>query len=128
MEVGRFHHSALASCYNVGKQSLSKPSISFTQSHTTGRQGNVVVKPTDIKIKLGIEKAEALFYSTSGVKQRDNLAPALFLFVIQATVETTHRKWSNMELSKPELLFYPNEDDGFLNKTFQKKGTRDTPF
>jgi hypothetical protein len=31
---------------------------------------------TDIKIKLGIEKAEALFYSTSGVKQRDNLAPA----------------------------------------------------
>jgi len=29
-----------------------------------------------------------------------------------------------MELSEPELLFYPNEDDGFLNKRSQKKGTR----
>ena len=58
---------------------------------------------TDIKIKLGIEKAEALFYSTSGIKQGDNLALALFFFVIQATVETMHRKWSTMEQSEPQL-------------------------
>ena len=53
---------------------------------------------TQIKIKLGIEKAEALFFSTSGVKQGDNLAPALFLFVIQATIKTMHREWSTMNL------------------------------
>ncbi len=56
---------------------------------------------TDIKIKLGIEKAEALFYSASGVKQGDNLAPTLFLFAIQATIKTIHHKWSNMKLSQP---------------------------
>ena len=78
---------------------------------------------TNIKIKLGIEKAEALFYSTSGVKQGDNLAPALFLFAIQATIETMHRKWSAMKLSEPKLIFFPDEAEGFLNKRSQKKGT-----
>ena len=81
---------------------------------------------TDIKINLGIEKAEALFYSTSGVKQGDNLAPTLFLFLfaIQARIETMHRKWSAMNLSQPQLQFYPNENEGFLNRRSQKSSTR----
>jgi hypothetical protein len=78
---------------------------------------------TNIKIKLGIEKAEVLFYSTSGVKQGDNLAPALFLFAIQATFETMHRKWSAMNISAPQLQYFPNEAKGFLNKRSQQKGT-----
>ena len=77
---------------------------------------------TDIRIKLGIEKAEALFYSTLGVKQGDNLAPALFLFAIQATIETMHRKWTDMDLSQPQLIYFPNETEGYLNKRSQKKG------
>ena len=83
----------------------------------------VVIKKmyTDIKIKLGIEKAEAFFISTSGVKQGDLLAPALFLFAIQATIETMHRKWSAMNLSETQLQFYPNLADGYLNKRSQKK-------
>ena len=80
--------------------------------------------PRKIKIKLVIEKAEALFYSTSGVKQGDNLAPALFLFAIQATIETIHRKWPDMKLLQPQLHHFTNENDGFLNKRSQKKGTR----
>ena len=76
----------------------------------------IVIKKmyTDIKIKLGIDKAEVMFNSTSGVKQGDNLAPALFLFAIQATIETMHRKWSSMNLSEPQLQFFPNLADGYF--------------
>ncbi|MCP4744834.1 MAG: reverse transcriptase family protein, partial [Desulfobacteraceae bacterium] len=85
----------------------------------------IVIKKmyTNINIKLGIEKAEAIFNSTSGVKQGDNLAPALFLFAIQATIETMHRKWDSMNLSKPQLRYFPNLADGYLNRRSQKKGT-----
>jgi hypothetical protein len=37
---------------------------------------------TNINIKLSIEDAELIFNSISGVKQGDNLAPVLFLFVV----------------------------------------------
>ena len=79
---------------------------------------------TDITIKLGIEKAKALFISTSGVQQGDNLAPVLFLFAIQATIDTMHRSWSAKKLSESELEYFPNESNGFLNKRSQKTGTR----
>jgi hypothetical protein len=79
---------------------------------------------TDIKIKLGIEKAEAIFNSTSGVKQGDNLAPALFLFAIQATIETMHRKWSSLNLIEPDLQYFPDKSQGFLNRKSAKPGTR----
>ena len=39
---------------------------------------------TNINIKISIEDAEFIFNSISGVKQGDNLAPVLFLFVVQA--------------------------------------------
>jgi hypothetical protein len=42
---------------------------------------------TDINIEVRCGKATASFTSRSGVKQGDNLAPVLFLFVIQAAVE-----------------------------------------
>ena len=35
-----------------------------------------------------------------------------------------HRKWSSMNLSEPQLQFFPNLADGYLNKRSQKKGTR----
>jgi hypothetical protein len=47
---------------------------------------------TNINIKLSIEDAELIFNSISRVKQGDNLAPVLFLFVVQAAVETMHKK------------------------------------
>ena len=78
---------------------------------------------TDINIKLRIDKAEAIFNSTSGVKQGDNLPPVLFLFVIQATIDTMHQKWSFVDLASPQLEWYPNAK-GFLNKRSPKSGTR----
>jgi len=77
----------------------------------------------DINIKLRINKAEAIFNSTSGVKQGDNLPPVLFLFVIQATIDTMHQKWSSVDLASPQLEWYPNAK-GFLNKRSPKSGTR----
>eukprot|EP00979_Chaetoceros_neogracilis_P009041 scaffold2037_cov247-Chaetoceros_neogracile.AAC.5 len=61
---------------------------------------------TDVRIKLSIEEAEAFFNSTSGVKQGDNRAPVLFLFAIQAAVETMHRKWSSLDLAEPQLEWF----------------------
>ena len=61
---------------------------------------------TDITIKLGIEKAEAFFISTSGVKQGDNLAPILFLFAIQAMIDTMHHNWKPQNLSEPQLQYF----------------------
>jgi exonuclease III len=77
---------------------------------------------TDVRIKLSIEEAEAFFNSTSGVKQGDNLAPVLFLFAIQAAVETMHRKWSSLGLAEPQLEWFPNAG-AHLNKRSQKSGT-----
>jgi hypothetical protein len=48
-----------------------------------------------------VEKANATFPSTSGVKQGDNLAaPILFLFDVQAAVELMNEKW---RFRKPDL-------------------------
>ena len=46
--------------------------------------------------------------STLGVKQGDNLAPLLFLFVIQAAVETMQESWPT---KLPDLQYSPNEWD-----------------
>jgi hypothetical protein len=43
---------------------------------------------TDVSIKSKIGSAKIEFTSTSGVKQGNNLAPVLFLFAIQAAIET----------------------------------------
>jgi hypothetical protein len=46
---------------------------------------------TDIEVSTSVGKAKPTFPSTSGVKLGDNFSPALFLFAIQATVESMNR-------------------------------------
>jgi hypothetical protein len=43
---------------------------------------------TDVTVRFAVGKVEAEISSTVGVKQGDTLAPILFLFVIQAAMET----------------------------------------
>lgn len=43
---------------------------------------------TNVRVKLTVGGVEVVFDSTVGVKQGDNMAPVLFLFVIQAAMET----------------------------------------
>ena len=78
---------------------------------------------TDNKIKISIEDAEFIFKSISGVKQGDNLAPVLFLFVVQAAIETMHANWSTMKIATPDLKYFPSEDNGCLSICSTKKNT-----
>ena len=58
----------------------------------------------DIEVTTSVGKAKTTFPSTSGVKQGDNLAPLLFLFVVQAATETMEKNWS---FEKPDLSVTP---------------------
>jgi hypothetical protein len=55
---------------------------------------------TDIEITLQSGDASRSFPSTSGVKQGDNLAPILFLFVVQAAAKNIDKKWT---FARPQL-------------------------
>lgn len=74
---------------------------------------------TNIQIHLSIETAKTSFKSTSGVKQGDNLAPVLFLFVIQAAIDTMHKYWPT---ATPPLQWFPSSKS-FLNKRSQSKSS-----
>ena len=63
---------------------------------------------TDIHVTLQVSKEKEEFMSTSGVKQGDNLAPLLFLFVIQAAIEMMQESWPT---KLPDLQYSPNEWD-----------------
>jgi hypothetical protein len=81
---------------------------------------------TNINIKISIveEDAEFIFNSISGVsKQGDNLAPVLFLFVVQAAIETMHANWSIMKIATPSLNYFPSEINGCLCIRSSKKST-----
>jgi hypothetical protein len=47
----------------------------------------------NITINMNVGKTNVSFESTSGVKQGDNLAPVLFLFVIQAVIDMMEEDW-----------------------------------
>jgi hypothetical protein len=53
---------------------------------------------TDVTINLRVGELEQ-FLSTSGVKQGDNLAPVLFIFVIHAVSNTLDKKWVSQPLT-----------------------------
>lgn len=74
---------------------------------------------TNIQIHLNIGTAQTSFKSTSGVKQGDNLAPVLFLFVIQAAIDTMHKHWPT---TLPPLQWFPTSKS-FLNKRSQNKNS-----
>ena len=76
---------------------------------------------TDNKVTTRAGKEKVTFDYTSGVKQGDPLAPALFLFVIQATCVYMDKKWT---FRKPPLSV---ADEGYLNKRVANK-KRLSPF
>ena len=64
-----------------------------------------------IKIKVGKEKT-LIDYST-GVKQGDNLAPILFIIVMQFLAELLGKKWKENNIYMPS---FNHDTNGFLNK------------
>lgn len=75
----------------------------------------------DINIKLIVEDAQFIFNSISGIKQGDNLTPALFLFVDQATIKIMHANWSSISIQTPDIKHFPSKNNGYLSKRDPEK-------
>jgi hypothetical protein len=72
---------------------------------------------TDVTVRFAVGKVEADITSTVGVKQGDTLAPILFLFVIQAAMETLEPVFGKHCIKVPT---FRTADDDVL--TCLKKG------
>ena len=68
-----------------------------------------------MKFKSGKQIHE--FLNLVGVKQGDNLAPVLFLFVMQAALESLERVWAEHSIILPSFNWLPNNEDGTSNGT-----------
>ena len=64
---------------------------------------------TDITIDTKVGKTKESFASTSGVKQGDNLAPVLFLFAIQAAIDTMDQHWP---VERPQFAWFGDDENG----------------
>jgi hypothetical protein len=64
---------------------------------------------TDVTVRFAVGKVEAEISSTVGVKQGDTLAPILFLFVIQAAMETLEPVFGEHGIKVP--TFRTADDD-----------------
>jgi hypothetical protein len=83
---------------------------------------------TDMNVKLQIGKEEHDIPYTVGVQQGDNMAPILFLFVMQAFSETLEDKWEKeWGLTKPTYHFHRSkkarEHGRLLAQDCKAKGT-----
>ena len=72
-------------------------------------------KPVRMTFKSGKTKYE--FVNVVGVKQGDNLAPVLFLFVMQAAMETLQPIWQEHNISTPSFEWRPEDDIATNNNT-----------
>ena len=75
---------------------------------------------TDVTINLRVGESLEQFLSTSGVKQGDNLAPVLFIFVIHAVSNSLDKKW---DFTTPDLRWYPDTQAGSKPRG-QLRGTK----
>ena len=83
-------------------------------------------QPVTIKYTWG--KNNHVFPSLVGVKQGGNLSPILFLFIMQATMETLEAVWRDHNIEPPSFSWDPDSEDGSINGTItgqpaQKTGT-----
>ena len=64
--------------------------------------------------------------SLVGIKQGDTLAPILFLFIMQAAMETLEAVWSDHNIEAPSFSWDPDSDDRSINGTITGQLTRKT--
>ena len=81
-------------------------------------------QPVTIKFTWG--KNKHAFPSLVGVKQGDNLAPILFLFIMQAAMETLEAVWSQHNIEAPSFSWDPDSEDGSINGTITTQPTNRT--
>ena len=73
---------------------------------------------TNCTVLLDVDGDDIEIQYTIGVKQGDNLAPVLFLFYIQAAIDTLEKKWT---FAKPE--YSTAEDDIFTGRNSSTRVT-----
>ena len=84
----------------------------------------------DVNIEYKVGKKKFGIISTVGVKQGNNLAPILFLFVMQAAMDTLEVVWKENKIETPEFMWAPDDEDGTANGTVtgQKTNIRGSLF
>jgi hypothetical protein len=76
---------------------------------------------TEIKIKVGKEE-RTIPYSV-GVKQGDNMAPVLFLFLMQAMAEALEGDWKENDIDMPQFRHFKKTNGGrLLGQDWKAKG------
>jgi hypothetical protein len=75
---------------------------------------------TDVTVRFGVGKVEAEISSTVGVKQGDTLAPILFIFVIQAAMETLEPVFGEHGVKVP--TFRTADDDVLTGRKMGEAG------
>jgi Reverse transcriptase (RNA-dependent DNA polymerase) len=81
---------------------------------------------TDMFVNLEYKKEKREIPYTLGVQQGDNMAPVLFLFLMQAFAETLEQNWKMWELTAPEYRYMNRgtKQQGYLfNQTASARGT-----
>jgi hypothetical protein len=78
----------------------------------------------DMEIKLKVSKEERTTpYSVLGVKQGDNMALVLFLFLMQAMAEALEKEWSENEIDIPQFRHFEKTERGrLLGQAWKMKG------
>jgi hypothetical protein len=68
----------------------------------------------DTEIKLKVGKEERTIPHSVGVKQGDNMAPALFLFLMQAMAEALEKEWTECDIDVPQFRHFEEREGGRL--------------
>jgi hypothetical protein len=81
----------------------------------------------NVRVKLQVGKEKMFVPYTIGVQQGDNMAPVLFVFLMQAFAETLEKKWkTEWNIKVPEYKFFKttNTERGrLLSQNCKAKGT-----
>jgi exonuclease III len=77
----------------------------------------------DSEIKLKVGREERTIPYSVGVKQGDNMAPVLFLFLMQAMAEALEKEWAENDIDVPQFRHFANRQGGrLLGQGWRAKG------
>ena len=70
-----------------------------------------------VRIKFKSGKQIHKFLNLVGIKQGNILAPVLFLFAMQAALQSLERVWAEHNIVLPSFTWLPDNEDGTNNGT-----------